>query len=162
MYEWIERNNDQASPRHLILLNDALSAFLLTFEAALQHAKDQYHSRGFQPPFDRWLAQQPENAPLLKGIRTLRHLDGHVQSYPVAGHITVFLGGVPGGQNFNRRWSLQELQLADLRRLTRPQLRTSQDLATWNGLVQSGNSLGLLGDALARLNGLMLRLEALV
>lgn len=79
-------------------------------------------------------------------------------SSPVAGHITVIPGSTP---SFVRRWSLQELQCADIRRLKHAQLKAT-DLPTWNALVQSGNAPSLMSDALDRLNALILRLESAV
>lgn len=160
MYKWVEQNNNPARPHQLVLLNDALSAFLLSFEAAIQHVADQYDARGIAPAFGQWLVQQPENNELVKGVRTLRHLEAHVQSYPVAGHIKAVIGGGPS--SITRRWSLQELQINDIQRLDRPKLKTSSDLATWNSLVQSHNVNTLLSDALDRLNTLMLRLESIL
>ncbi len=161
MYLWVEQNNDQANPQHRVLLNDALSAFLLTFEAAIQHVKDQYDASKNTPPFEQWLAQQPENDELIKGLRTLRHLEAHVQSYPVRSQITVVVGGVPGGSDLKRRWSLQELQASDLQRLRMPKL-TAGDLSVWNTLVQSGTTPTLMSQALDQLNRLMLRAESIV
>lgn len=156
-YSWVEANNDHANPQHIVLLNDSLSAFLLSFEAVIQHAKDQ--AGAFAPglSLDTWLADQPENDAIFKGLRTLRHLDAHVKGYPVAGHITVTVGA---SQPSVRRWSLQELQPTDLQKLKHAQLKAN-DLGAWNSLVQSGNTIDLMARALDRRNKLLLRLEAL-
>ena len=156
-YAWVQANNDQEEPKHLILLNDSLSAFLLSFEAAIQHAKDQAGTLSHPVSFDLWLASQPENDVLLKGLRALRHLDAHVQDYPVAGHIVVLVGGLPSSI---RRWSLQELRPTDLQKLAHPPLKQSS-LPAWNTLVQAQDAIFLMTEALDRLNALLLRREAL-
>lgn len=156
-YTWVQDNNDQNEPRHLVLLNDSLSAFLMSFEAAIQHAKDQAGALSHPLSFDSWLGNQPENDVLLKGVRTLRHLEAHVEGYPVAGHITVLVGSLPTS---HRRWSLQQLQSADLQKLAHSQLKPS-GLPVWSTLVQTRDATSLMTEALDRLNSLLLRLEAL-
>ena len=155
-YSWVQNNNDQATPQHVVLLNDALSAFLLSFEAALQHAKDQASTFSLGSPFDVWLASQPENNVLVRGLRTLRHLDAHIAPYPIAGNMTVVIGGSP---KFIRRWSLQPLKVTDLDKLFHAQLKVA-DLAQWNALIESAHAIPLLTEALDRLNALLAKLEA--
>jgi hypothetical protein len=44
------------------------------------------------PPFDRWLEQLPDHDVLVRGLRTLRHLEAHIDSVPTRMHISVVVG----------------------------------------------------------------------
>jgi hypothetical protein len=156
-YEFIEISTDPAFPKRQIL-NDALAAFLLTFEAAVQHAKaeSQRLTAGFR--FDDWLRSQHEYNVLFRGLRTLRHLQAHVEAYSVAGHRVVILNNLPASYT---RWSLQKLTQYDLDRLDFGQLKP-EHLVEWANLVDSGNTLGLIGEGLDRLNTILARLEPVI
>jgi hypothetical protein len=132
-YTWAESNNDISNPQYRVLLNDALSGVLMTIEAVFQFLKDEPFLRTKR--LETWLAAQPEYDVLLRGLRTLRHFEAHVQSKPAAGHISVVVGGPT-----TRRWSLQGLGAGDLKRLRQPPV-TVDLLPEWNGLVgQLGNA----------------------
>jgi hypothetical protein len=52
MCKWVECLNDPRTPQHRVLLDDCVSAFLLTFEATLQFINDQFLKRGNMPSFN--------------------------------------------------------------------------------------------------------------
>jgi len=42
MYKWADGKNEPGNPRNRVLLNDAASAFLLTFEATIHSSKTKF------------------------------------------------------------------------------------------------------------------------
>jgi hypothetical protein len=152
-YVWAESNNDAANPQYRVLLNDALSALLMTIEAVLQFLKDEYFSKPME--LETWLSSQPEYDVLLRGLRTLRHFEAHVESKPAAGHITIVVG-----EPTKRRWSLQALSASDLVKLRKPPL-TVDLLADWNGLVDRSRNVDVFRLALQKLKMLLERAGAL-
>lgn len=156
-YEFVERNLDLAKPKRT-LLDDALAAFLLTFEAAMQHAKSQVIAAGRIPKFDDWLQAQTEYDVLFRGLRSLRHLQAHVEAYGASQNRVVVLQKL--SDSFTR-WSMQRLSPADLARLERSPLKP-EHLADWQTLVESNNTVGLMSQGLGKLNNILTRLEPLV
>jgi len=152
-YTWAESNNDISNPQYRVLLNDALSALLMTIEAVFQFLKDE--SFPGTKDMERWLVAQPEYDVLLRGLRTLRHFEAHVESIPAAGHITVAVGGPT-----RRRWSLQALDASDLNRLQHSPL-TVKLLPEWNGLVGQLRNAELFPRALQKLQVLLDRAKDL-
>jgi len=152
-YTWAESNNDISNPQYRVLLNDALSGFLMTIEAVFQFLK--YESFSKTKDMEKWLAEQPEYDVLLRGLRTLRHFEAHVESKPAAGHITVVVG-----ESTRRRWSLQALNPNDLKRLRYPSL-TVDLLPEWNHLVGQRRNVVLFKQALEKLEVLLNRAKDL-
>lgn len=152
-YTWAESNNDISNPQYRVLLNDALSALLMTIEAVFQLLKLECFSGTKE--LEAWLTLQHEYDVLLRGLRTLRHLEAHVESKPVAGHITVVVGWPT-----NRRWSLQSLDAKDLERLRKPPLSVDM-LPEWNELVGQRCNVDLFQYALQKLQILLERSKAL-
>jgi hypothetical protein len=69
LYQWAERlsmphgpQQHLPMPQHRVFLNDYLSAFLMTYEAALQFTGDQLEERGIIPlhGLNQWLKSLPE------------------------------------------------------------------------------------------------------
>lgn len=152
-YTWAESNNDISNPQYRVLLNDAVSALLMTIEAVFQFLKDEPFSKPNGP--ETWLSLQPEYGVLLRGLRTLRHFEAHVESKPAAGHITVVVGGPT-----RRRWSLQALDVSDLERLRKPPL-TVDLLPEWNDLVGRLRNVDIFQLALQKLEVLLDRAKTL-
>jgi len=75
MYKWVASLNDPRKAQHRILLNDTVSAFLLTFEATIQFVGDQL--RWSASELGNWIAGQPQYNVTLRGLRTLRHFEAH-------------------------------------------------------------------------------------
>jgi hypothetical protein len=160
MYKWVAQYNDPANPQHRVLLNDSASGFLLTFEATLQFLLDQFKRSGFsQQSFHNWLSQQ--NDIYIKGLRTLRHLEAHLEAKPIPRTVDLHISSSLGEQKSDTKlagytWYLPRLEQDDLNKLHTPPLSTSE-LGDWNALVTRFDA----GTIFARgLNGLKAVLEA--
>ena len=137
IYKWAEGKNEPGNPRNRVLLNDAVSAFLLTFEATIQFIKNQVPRTRSGNTFDVWLKTLPENDVLLRGLRTLRHFEAHVEPKPLPRVVNLKIEEYQsGGDTRNEttaRWVLQELKPGDLTKVTRPLKKV--DLPDWNTTV---------------------------
>lgn len=164
-YKWAEAKNDPRTPQNRVLLNDAVSAFLLTLEATLQFAKNQFVITPSTPDFDAWLAAQPENDVLLPGLRTLRHFEAHVEAKPPPRLVRLFIGGsLPDGTSETEAstdWKLPALQPADLSKLHHAPLR-SVDLKDWNNLVESVDAPAIFEQGLIKLRKILEKAETVV
>ena len=137
MYKWAEGKNEPGNPRNRVLLNDAVSAFLLTFETTIQFIKNQVPRTRGGRTFDDWLKTLPENDALLRGLRTLRHFEAHVEPKPLPRVVNLkFEVNMSGGDTRTEttaHWVLQELKPGDLTKVTRPLKKV--DLPGWNTTV---------------------------
>jgi hypothetical protein len=137
MYKWAEGKNEPGNPRNRVLLNDAVSAFLLTIEATIQFIKNQVPKTRGGRMFDDWLKTLPENDVLLRGLRTLRHFEAHVEPKPLPRVVNLEIEeNLSGGDTrteITTRWVLQELKPGDLIKVTRPLKKV--DLPHWNTTV---------------------------
>lgn len=165
LYTFVEAQNDPRKAQYRVFLNDTLSAFLLSLEATLQFLKDQLHPLIPRRSFDNWLSQQPRYDVVLKGLRTLRHLEAHVVMAPPRSRVVLMIGeSLPDGTsatNVSRTWHLPELQPSDLGQLFRPALAIS-DLKDWNVLVAQSDVGDLLEDGLTKLKDILLAAEQVV
>jgi hypothetical protein len=165
MYKWAENLNDPRSPHHRVLLDDCVSAFLLTFEATLQFINDQFLKRGNMPSFNSWLNQLPQHDLHVKGLRTLRHFAAHVEIKPTPSQIVAVIGGsLPNGTSatsVSRTWRLPELQPSDLQKLRMPALQP-KDLPAWNGLVEQSNVTSIFAYGLRQLRDILLEAEKIL
>jgi hypothetical protein len=165
MCKWVERLNDPRTPQHRVLLDDCVSAFLLTFEATLQFVNDQFLKRGNMPSFNTWLAQLPRYDLYLKGLRTLRHFAAHIEIKPTPSLIIAVIGeSLPNGTSetsVSRRWQLPELQLSDLQKLRTPTLQPN-DLPTWNALVERESIVSIFTRGLHQLRNILLEAEKIL
>jgi hypothetical protein len=138
MYKWIESMNDPVKVQQSITLNDSVSAFLLTFEATIQFLKDQYCHSCPKPKFYDWLKTQSTYNVIVKGLRTLRHLEAHVESRPNGRNIDVAIGGSLSNRtsqiSVQATWRLQRLSQSDLDKLDQSPLAIGE-LTGWNALV---------------------------
>ncbi len=163
MYKWVEHLNDPAKAQHRVLLDDAISAFLLTFEATLQFLNDQIFGDSRQ--FGNWLAQQPQYDVSLRGLRTLRHFEAHVEIKPTQSAITLVIGGsLPNGTSatdVSRTWKLPKLQQSDLNRLNHSPLKLAH-LNDWNTLVEQSDVEDVFTNSLQKLKMILETAEALV
>ncbi len=164
-YKWAEAKNDPRTPQNRVLLNDAVSAFLLTFEATLQFAKNQFAITPGTPDFDAWLAAQPENDVLLRGLRTLRHFEAHVESKPPPRLVRLSIGGsLPDGTSKTEAstdWKLPTLQPAGLTKLHHAPLK-SADVKDWNNLVESMDAPAIFEQGLIKLRKILQKAETVV
>jgi hypothetical protein len=136
MYQWAEALNDPRDPKYRVLLDDSVSAFLMTFEATLQFLKNQFASAGKKQQFEPWLKSQSANSLAVRGLRSLRHLEAHVEARSLLGQINVAIseslqGEAPAGATWYA-WRLPALHPIDLKKLDSPKLQQA-DLTEWNG-----------------------------
>lgn len=154
IYKWAETKNDPRTPQHRILLNDAVSAFLLTFEATIQFSKNQVPKTRSGLNFDDWLSTFPENDVLVRGLRTLRHFEAHVESKPPPRIVRLFIGGsLPGGTSeteVSTSWKLPPIQTAELNKLRNPPLQ-NVDLNDWNKIVETMDAQTIFEQGLIKL-----------
>ena len=167
MYKWVEQRNDPAKAQHRVLLNDSVSAFLLTFEASIQFLKDQFKRSCPTQKFDAWFAQQSQNDVHVKGLRTLRHLEAHVEVKPpprtVHVDITASFGGRKSGNGIRECiWRLPPITSADLGKLHKHTPLADTDLNDWNTLVVNSDAGTICANGLDRLKQVLEAAEKVV
>jgi hypothetical protein len=180
MYEWTELLVDPLSSqkRHRILLDDTMVAFILSFETTIQLLKDQHN--GSNSSFWVWLENQGEYDVQVRGMRTLRHLEAHVEHKGISKHVEVTAHvtvGVAVGMESNKtakrngtkdspadgmsgRWQLPQLQNGDLAKLRQPPPIPEVELPQWNALVTSTDASKILRKGLEKLKGILLVAES--
>lgn len=156
MYKWVEEYNDPGNPQHRVLLNDSVSAFLLTFEAIIQFLKDQFRRAGTSQKFDAWFAQQSQNDVCVKGLRTLRHFEAHVEEKPIPRTVHVH-----GSEIMGCTWQLPELTQTGLDKLLYPPL-SAADLSDWNTLVGSLEAKAIFAEGLYKLRSVLETAEKVI
>ena len=178
LYKWAERLNDLPGPQdqiiirrlpHRIFLDDCLSAFLMTLEAALQFVGEQlspilkpYTPKG-EDPFSWWLKGLPTHDLHLKGLRTLRQFAAHVEIKPPTSGFHVLLRNAPGEriarpEEVLQIWLLPELHQTDLEKLRSPKLDVG-DLPAWNKLILAQEAGKILEHALGQAQMILLEAE---
>jgi len=150
IYRWAEGRNDPAQPRQRVLLDDCESAIFLTFEATLQLTKNEFPKTSGS--FDRWLQNLPAYDIAMRGIRTLRHLEAHVEASPASSTIVAVQGSSP---SLSRTWRLKNFTDRDPIRLRSCPLEAVH-LAEWNALVNERSAKEVFKAALLQL-GMVLR-----
>jgi len=147
------------TPLLTVRVDDELGVFLLCLESALQILREesatQHPAKG---RFNKWIGDQPGYDILLKGLRTLRHFEAHVQPRPTekratinAGHLTFVEGRLfrePGPLHVAGSFLLPQVDAEDLKRLLSPAL-SEPELPAWNDLRTSDDAEVLLGRGLA-------------
>jgi hypothetical protein len=133
--EWLGVDGDTEATRSHDWLMDSVAAFFYSFEASLQFLKAEFLRRDGAPPFDTWLTQQGQHDVVVRGLRTLRHLEAHIDCVPTTRHISLVVGEPDdaGDQQVtlaSQLWKLHSLSVGDLRRLRHPKLETSE-LPAW-------------------------------
>jgi hypothetical protein len=116
LYRWAEHLNAPPEPTsylplppHQVFLDDCLSAFLLTFEAALQFVARLFRRLSVSPSFNQWLKGLPEHDLYVRGLRTLRHIAAHVEIKPAERGGYVLLGKIGEPSTASHKWLLPEL-----------------------------------------------------
>ena len=164
-YRWVKELKD-VKTRYRLLHDDAVSAFLLSFEVTLQFMKDQFKQEASTQNFDGWVDALAEHDLIVRGIRTLRLLEAHVMEKPtgivVTGQIQDHL---PSGRSESAvsppRHTLSVLQKADLAMLNRPRLEESE-LPLWNAHVQATEIDAVFDYALRQLKTILDLAEAIM
>ena len=151
MFEWATFSLDQARG-HTLLFHDLASAYLLSLEATLQLLR---HQRKFGD-FESWLRTHAEYDLALRGLRTLRHLDAHVQKVAIdvdrhGSAVSRFAHSTTGG---TLAWRWDAISEADLASLDRPRI-TASELADWNRLSDELLVIGLMRSGLRSLRALL-------
>jgi hypothetical protein len=129
MYKWVEQYNDPANPQHRVLLNDS------------------------------WFGQQSQNDIYVKGLRTLRHFEAHVEVKTIARtvnlHIKSSIGGKKSGaEMMGCTWHLPKLTETDLKKLYNSPL-SDTDIDDWNTLVMDFDVKTIFMEGLSRLKGVL-------
>ena len=171
MYKWVEKHNDPSAPQHRVLLDDTLSAYLLTFEATLQflnyHLERKYKNSSPKFKFNQWLDEKKQQYDLtVRGLRTLRHLEAHVEYINKPRKITVTLcNSLSGGTSDSRSsctWMLSIVQPEDLEKVHSPTPLKRTDLKDWNDLVSSRDVASIFTDGLWKLRNILEAAETCV
>jgi hypothetical protein len=155
-FKWAESLNDPAKAEHRIVLDDALSAYLLSYEATIQYIKDAFIRSPGTPDFNQWISARPEHDILVRGLRTLRHLEAHVEDVPIASLIRAVIGA-----GVSRTWKLPALHQRDLQKLRAPNI-SSAELQDWNDLVDQSSAEELLESSLSKLKAILSSAENVV
>jgi len=138
VFKWAEKRNDARTAQNRVLLNDCVSAFLMTFEATLQFLKNQFDRMKVNPKYNDWLPTVPENDLLVRGLCTLRHFEAHVEPKPSPRRIYLVIGESlfdgTSDSSVSCDWALQGMNAGELAKLTRPRIQ-STELDDWNALV---------------------------
>lgn len=161
MYKWVEKHNDPSTPQHRVLLDDSLSAYLLTFEATLQFLKNQFERKykSSSTKFSQWLDKQKQQYDVtVQGLRTLRHFEAHVEIIrkprEIILNITNSISGGTSATESSCIWRLTQLNQADLEKLLSSPLKCTS-LKDWNALVTSTDVASILTDGLWRLRKIL-------
>jgi len=177
-YRWAEQRDDPRKVQQRVVLDDCLSAFLLTLEATLQfmwgQLWEQLKARGVTPKckLNQWLKKLPEYDLQMKGLRTLRHFAAHVEIKRAPSEVTQTYGAryvlvgesAPDGTSeptVTRRWLLPQLDRVDLQKLNTHAL-DDRDLPDWNTLVQSNDAASILEHGLRQVHAILQKAEKLL
>jgi len=165
MYNWAETLNDPGNPQFRVLLDDSVSAFLMTFEATIQFLRNQYETSGATPSFEDWLRKLPEHNISIAGVRTLRHLAAHLESKRVPRHVSIRihedLRSDSSSSEMSCMWRLPAIQAADLTKVRSKLLDVSQ-LNTWNGTCASVSVGQIFADCMQKLREILLKAEKVI
>jgi hypothetical protein len=155
--KWAESLNDPRLAERRVFLFDSVSAFLLTFEATIQILKSQW-KKSVKVDFDVWLKSLSEYDLHMRGLRTLRHFEAHVESRPVTSlvklHIKSGFGIRKPPPDVSRAWMLKPLQKSDLDRLDRSPLPEAE-LSDWNAVVSRLDVQGVFVYGLGQLKKIL-------
>ena len=135
-FEWI--SHVARTPRGIeTLVVDLATAYLLSFESALQLLQQERFPKGSSPSFEGWLRPLSPNDLTVRGIRTMRHLEAHVRAgsltqRQVGGHSR--FGGSEGGTSIGWRWA--PVTHAEFGSLRTPRI-TEEELPDWNARLEA-------------------------
>lgn len=165
VYKWAEGRIDARTGRNRVFLNDAVSAFLLTFEATLQTLKDQFNKMNIKLQFEEWIKTIRENDLLVRGLRTLRHLEAHIEPKPPPRNIDIVIGDSmydgSSESSMSCEWRLPRLNADDLNKLKRPRIELSE-IDDWNTIVSRNDVPALFIRSLNNLKTIVNEAEKLI
>lgn len=170
MYKWVESLNYIGNPKFKTLLNDSVSAFLLSLEGTLQILADQVWETSKSPGSElgNWLNKLPFYDVTIKGLRTLRHFEAHVEPKQTQQvfHFEVTMGStVPKKRKIatptSANWRLPTLDATQLARLATSPLKTT-GINDWNTLVRNNDVSTILCNAMSTMKTILDNAETLV
>ncbi len=91
-YAWVEPQTHGEVLKHRVLLNDSISAYLLSFEATIQFLKEEF-GRGF----DDWLKGHEKYSVTIRALRTYRNFEAHVEAKPAGRMVMLSIASTIGG-----------------------------------------------------------------
>jgi hypothetical protein len=147
MYSFFQKLSDPSRAQHRIILNDSISAFLLTFESTVQFLRDEifpFKHYGF----GNWLGSIPAYDHIFRGLRTLRHFEAHIEHLDIPSTINLRLGGPD--HSVSRIWRLPSLKSSDLKKLRSSPLK-EEHLNDWNRAVAQSDVATIFSEGLSRL-----------
>jgi hypothetical protein len=158
VYQWAVAVNGGAANRR-VLLNDSVNAFLWSYEATIQFLKDQYELKHGKSTFMTWFSAQSHCDLHVKGLRTLRHFEAHVEAKPAGRKLVRVINeslgsGPPTRASGKDSWVLAQLDPVDLSKLRTPTLDSSE-LATWNSLVTNSDAGSVFEHGVDRLKHIL-------
>jgi|SRR6185312_13194291 len=141
------------------LVLDFATAYLLTFESALQVLQQERFPKGTSPGFEKWLVTLHTNDLTCRGIRTMRHLEAHVRPGELTqrhtGGLSRFVSG-EGGTTIGWQWS--SITLAEYRVLTTPRI-SEHELDDWNDRLQQHLIMDIMRLGVERLRDIFAEAE---
>ena len=145
-FEWIAHVARRPNGVQSLVL-DLATAYLLSFESALQVLQAECFSTGFE----KWLSSLPANTLIFRGLRTLRHLEAHVRAGALTqrqqgGHSR--FSGAEGGSNIGWRWA--PISTTEFRALRTPRI-TEAELPDWNRQLEESLAMELMRDGVQAL-----------
>lgn len=135
-FEWLSHVARRPTGIQTLVL-DLATAYLLSFESALQLLQQERFPKGTSPGFEDWLGALPASDLVCRGIRTMRHLEAHVRpgsltQRQTGGH-SRFISG-EGGMTIGWRWA--PVTLAEFRELRTPRI-SELELPDWNARLEA-------------------------
>ncbi len=161
-FKWVEGLIHPGKGDHRVLLDDAKNAFLLCFEATIQYLKSQFadefgEDAGAQR-FNNFLNYHSEYDLVIKGIRTLRHIEAHIETKLVPSKVVVVIGGSrtngTSTTGLSRSWHVPSLKGSDFQKLRRPPL-ANEHLSDWNKMVENTHASNIFADGLKKLKSIL-------
>lgn len=138
-------------------VSDLASAYLLSFEAAVQVLAAEKFPNGIE----KWLGTLATNDLTFRGLRTLRHLEAHVRpselsQRSVGGHSRFTAG--EGGSNIGWQWA--PIGDADFQALRTPRI-SAAEVPVFNQQLEKDLAMDLMRDGVERIRDICGRAEQL-
>ncbi len=158
MFKWVESLNDISNPRFRTLLADSTSSYLLSFEATLQAMKAQIKKVDLKFKLDAWLKELPEYDLKIRGIRTLRHLEAHIEpnTNKSGRKINVIIDSRSVSKSMF--WKLPNIDISQWEELKTPSLEVTE-ISEWNDLVGNISIENIFTDSLRNLRAILEKAE---
>jgi hypothetical protein len=159
-------------PHNRTSVDDCLNPFLNALEAAFEFTRDQLHNCGkiHKSKFKQWLRNLPEHDLQIRGLRTLHHLDAHIQKTLAGRAVDVKIEKIvetsknyyeATEQTLSHRWLLPIIDLTKFNRLHTPEL-TQGELPDWDELRTTKDAVSILEDGLRKARAILLEAEKLL